>query len=390
MGFWDFLRRGRRDESDPATREIAGAICGNLRVLGLHVEARAYGWGFCEIRASTSPKLITTPDGTEASGVALLLARRYDPPSLIFEQINSLERGLGRKMVAAALDGLRTQPGVFPRVRVNDLSPFQKDGRRWWENVADGYPDFDWLITHDEDSTHRAPPKSPPPSAEDDVSRSPDFLRKQETLRALARDFGHDPAAVALSPEKKPFHFLGQSFDSEGEATPDGRVTIYYDPHMSDARLGCCLAHELQHLRYFVVRDAYAAEPPDGPLHRRFAAFTPQLLAARRGVSPYSNEHWDAWRAAAPPRLFSDELEEGGSEPINETIAEVAKAVYNWGSDVRIDPVWRELREAVDAEYRRIAGAPLEEDAKAAQERQHQGIGSRRRDDRRAEAGPEA
>jgi hypothetical protein len=159
---------------------------------------------------------------------------------------------------------------------------------------------------------------------------------------------------VTLSAERKTFDFLGQSFASEGEATPDGRVTIYYDPAMSDARLGCCLAHELQHLRYFAVRSVYRAEAAGGPLHRRFAKFTPELLAARRGVSNYSNEHWDAWRGAAPPRLFADELEEGGSEPINETIAEVAKALYNWGPEARIDSVWRELREAIDDSYREL------------------------------------
>ncbi len=159
---------------------------------------------------------------------------------------------------------------------------------------------------------------------------------------------------MTLSPERKVFAFLGQSFASEGEATPDGRVTIYYDPRMSDARLGCCLAHELQHLRYFAVRDAYLAEPPDGPLHRRFVRFTPELLAAQRGVSNYSNEHWDAWKGAGPPRLFSDELAEGGSEPINETIAEVAKALYNWGPEARISPLWRELAAAIDAEYARL------------------------------------
>jgi hypothetical protein len=234
-------------------------------------------------------------------------------------------------------------------VRVNDLSPLQSDGRRWWEHVAADHADFDWRITHDADETHW-PAKAKAPAQRDDT-QSHDFLRKRDQLHALAREFGHDPSSVTLSPEKKTFHFLGQSFTSEGEATPDGRVTIYYDPEMSAARMGCCLAHELQHLRYFAVRDAYSAEPRDGPLHRRFARFTPELLAARRGVSNYSNEHWDAWKSASLPRLFSDELAEGGSEPINETIAEVAKAFYNWGAEARIDSVWRELKMAVDEAY---------------------------------------
>lgn len=346
MGFWDFLSGRGRAKTVPAIVGIADAVVRNLRGLGLTVEARTYGSAFVEIRASTSAKLITTPGAADASGVALLIAGKFDPPALVFEQINSIQRGLGARMVAAAMDGARVRPGVLSQVRVNDLSPLQKDGRRWWAHMADRHADFDWRITHDPDTAHWP---APPPA-----TLTPDFLRKREKLAALARDFGHDPSCVTLSPARKTFDFLGQRFASEGEATPDGRVTIYYDPQMSDARLGCCLAHELQHLRYFAVRDAYAAEPADGPLHRRFEGFTPQLLAARRGVSNYSNEHWTAWKGAATPRLFSDELAEGGSEPINETIAEVAKALYNWGVDVRIDPVWRALREAVDEAYRSL------------------------------------
>lgn len=381
MGFWDFLRRGRRRRADmpPALAELAQEVCSNLRGLGLFVGQQSYGPGFVEIRASTSRKLVSTPDDREASGVALLLAAKYEPPALVFEQINSVERGLGRRMVEAVMAGLRAHPGVLSCVKVNDLSPVQADGRRWWEHVADAHAEWDWRITHDPDDTHWP--------ARADVTQSPEFLRKSEKLRALAREFGHAPEVVALSPERKTFDFLGQRFSSEGEATPDGRVTIYYDPAMSDARVACCLAHELQHLRYFVVSAAWRSEPPDGPLRRRFARFTPELLAAQRGVSPYSNEHWDAWAGAGPPRLFSDEIAEGGSEPINETISEVAKALYNWGPDVAINPVWRELQAAIDAEYARLASQP---DAHPAQERQHEQIGARRRPHREAEARPEA
>ncbi|MFO1125463.1 MAG: hypothetical protein U1E25_09400 [Methylocystis sp.] len=185
----------------------------------------------------------------------------------------------------------------------------------------------------------------------DDIEASALFLKKRQTLEALAREFGYDASKVTLSPRTKTFDYLGQSFTSEGQSFSDGRIEIYFDPQMSDARLGCCLAHEVQHVRYFAVRDAYRAEPADGLLHRRFAKYAPELLAAQRGVSNYSNEHWDAWKGDAPPKLFSMELEDGESEPINETIAEVAKALYNWGLDVRINPLWRELHDAINEEY---------------------------------------
>ncbi|HXY59052.1 MAG TPA: hypothetical protein VEH76_10780 [Methylocystis sp.] len=197
---------------------------------------------------------------------------------------------------------------------------------------------------------------APPAKAEggEDLAQSADFARKQRALAALALAFGYDPDKVSLRPQLAACNYLGQSFRAEGEASPDGRIEIYYDPAMSDARLGCCLAHELQHVRYFAVREAFRAEPEDGPLHRRFAAFSADRLAAQRGVSDYSNEHWDAWTGEKPPQLFSDELNVGGSEPINETIAEVAKALYNWGLDVRIDPLWKELQRAIDEEYERL------------------------------------
>jgi hypothetical protein len=183
-----------------------------------------------------------------------------------------------------------------------------------------------------------------------------DFRRKQAALARLLFEFGHAPDAATLVAARQTLFYLGQDFVPEGETLPDGAITIFYDPEMSEARMGCCLAHELQHARYFVVRDAYRAETPDGPLHGRFAVYTPELLAARGGVSDYSREHWRAWKGVAPPRLFSMELDEGGSEPINETIAEVAKALYNWGADVVIDPVWRALHDAVNAEFERLRG----------------------------------
>ncbi len=190
-----------------------------------------------------------------------------------------------------------------------------------------------------------------PKAGAGDVETSAEFLKTRQALAAFCRAFGYDVGKVTLSPQSKTFDYLGQSFTSEGQSFPDGRIEIYYDPDMSDARLGCCLAHELQHVRYFTVRDAYRAEEADGPLHRRFAKYAPELLATLRGVSNYSNEHWDAWKGGAPPKLFSFELEEGDSEPINETIAEVAKALYNWGPDVRINPLWRELHDAINEEY---------------------------------------
>ncbi len=192
-----------------------------------------------------------------------------------------------------------------------------------------------------------------------------EFARRQERLRALALEFGYDPDRVRLDASVKTFDYLGQSFTSEGEALPDGAIIINYDAKMSDARMACCLAHEVQHVKYFAVARAYHREDAAGPLHRRFAAFTPEILAAQRGVSPYANEHWDAWKGEKPPQLFSPELEEGGSEPINETIAEVAKALYNWGPDVAINPIWKKLQQAINIAYaelndRNLASSPPE------------------------------
>ncbi|MBI5312612.1 MAG: hypothetical protein HZB28_05715 [Methylocystis sp.] len=154
MTFWEVLRFWRRkpavQQSDPAMLAIAETISRNLAALGLFVDSRPYGRGFFEIKASTSSKMITTPDGRVASGIALLLAGAYEPPSVVFEQINSLQRGLGRAMVEAVIAGVEESPGAFRLLRVNDLSPRLQDGRRWWEHVAAAHPEFDWVITHEE------------------------------------------------------------------------------------------------------------------------------------------------------------------------------------------------------------------------------------------------
>lgn len=132
----------------------AGNIQERLRALGLYVDTTAHGESFYETFASSSPRMIVLPDSSEASGIAVLLAAAYEPPTLVFERINSISPGLGRRMVAAVLDGLRENPGLFHRLRVNDLSPFLADGRRWWEHVAEAHGDFEWVITHNPDSSH--------------------------------------------------------------------------------------------------------------------------------------------------------------------------------------------------------------------------------------------
>lgn len=144
----------RNPGADPEIQRIGEAITQRLRALDLHVVSRAHGRSFQEIFASSSPHMIVEPDNPAASGIAILLAGAYSPPLVVFERINSIVPGLGRRMVAATLDGLRETPGGFTRLRVNDLSPFQSDGRRWWEHVAAENADFDWIITHDEDVTH--------------------------------------------------------------------------------------------------------------------------------------------------------------------------------------------------------------------------------------------
>ena len=145
---------GASESAAPEIARVANAIADRLRALDLFVASRAHGRRFHEIFASSSARMIIMPDDAEASGVALLLAGGYAPPAVVFERINSITPGLGRRMVAAVFDSLRDHPGVFTHVRVNDLSPFQTDGRRWWENVADEYADFNWIITHDPDAPH--------------------------------------------------------------------------------------------------------------------------------------------------------------------------------------------------------------------------------------------
>ena len=181
-----------------------------------------------------------------------------------------------------------------------------------------------------------------------------EFDRKKEKLKELCIDFDYPLELVELIEEKKTFEYLGYQFTSEGAAYSDGRIVIYYDPAMTDARMACCLAHELQHQRYFAVQKAFNSEPIDGPLRKRFASFPSHRLSAERGISAYSEEHWSAWQGASLPVLFSDELSIGKSEPINETLAEIAKAYYNWGQIDWVPQLWRDLYESINEEYKNL------------------------------------
>lgn len=191
-------------------------------------------------------------------------------------------------------------------------------------------------------------------SAEPPPFDAADFTRKAEHLAAMTASFGYDPRKARLAAEEFFFELGGVRCKAEGRATPDGAIIVFYDPQMSLARLACCVAHEVQHQKYARVRRAVEGESENGPLHAVFAAFTPDRLAERGGVSDYSNEHWAGWRAPEPPRLFEDEMARGGAEPINETLAEVAKALHNFGREARIDPLWRELYELVGREWARL------------------------------------
>jgi len=143
-----------RDPLYPPLDLLAKEIVSNLQAIELQIKSTKYDVGFWEIIASTSPKFITTPDCLEASGVAILLAQKYDPPVVIFEQINSIHPGMGKKMVGAVMCALMVYPDLFRHIRVNDLSPYLPDGRRWWAHISELYEDYEWRITHDEDVTH--------------------------------------------------------------------------------------------------------------------------------------------------------------------------------------------------------------------------------------------
>ncbi len=124
----------------------ASAIYQNLRRLGLHVTLKSYRPGLWEIFASTSAKMVVKAGNKEASGIALMLTNRYDPPTLYIEEINSLQPGLGAQMVGAIIDALKHQPRAF-QIRLNDRSPILRDYRTWWQHIISSHPEFEWTRT---------------------------------------------------------------------------------------------------------------------------------------------------------------------------------------------------------------------------------------------------
>ncbi len=151
------LGPARSESREPAIARTAQGIVENLRALGLHVEAKLFGSHFVEIVASTSPKLITTPGNALASGVALLLAGKYDPPTLVFEEINSLEPGLGRAMAEAALQALAEGERPIRNIRVDDASPRGRDGLSFWRRAAAAHAWLEWEITENGRGVGSAP-----------------------------------------------------------------------------------------------------------------------------------------------------------------------------------------------------------------------------------------
>jgi len=149
-----FLRllglRAAENVVDPQVAAAAAAIERQLLGLGLRVKSRRHQSHFCEIVASTSSRMITAPNDARASGIALLLAGKYEPPTLVFEEINSRQPGLGSAMVGAVLAGLGENSAVFVRIRVDDASPRGADGRSFWERMAARHAGFDWAISQNE------------------------------------------------------------------------------------------------------------------------------------------------------------------------------------------------------------------------------------------------
>ena len=153
MGFWEVLRFWRRKPAtlpDPAMLAIAEAISRNLSALGLFVDSRPYGRRFFEIKASTSSKLITTPDGTEASGSRFCSPAPMSRRRWFSNRSTLCSAAWGGRWWRRSIAGVKERPGAFRLLRVNDLSPRLPDGRRWWEHVAAAHPEFDWVITHEE------------------------------------------------------------------------------------------------------------------------------------------------------------------------------------------------------------------------------------------------
>jgi hypothetical protein len=77
-----------------------------------------------------------------------LLAGAYEPPSLVFEQINSLQRASGRAMVEAVIAGVKVAPRAF--MAGSTTLAALADGRRRGSDKSAAHPEFDCVITHEE------------------------------------------------------------------------------------------------------------------------------------------------------------------------------------------------------------------------------------------------
>ena len=255
MAMWDILRlrRGKgkgEEKNDRAIDKIADDICRNLRGLGLYVESKKYGSGFCEIVASSSRRMIHRPrweGGVWNSAATRRQIRshhaRVRGNKLLEGRVRPSGGGRGFSGLARAPRSFRTTKGQRPVPSIERRS-----------EVVGAHPrimhsEFDWNITHDEDPepisnrglrlrTKRAAIARQAKGPIEDGERTqeerhgalyrcgeayrqreaeagridralassgarrlggtelPDLVRKQLTLEALMREFAYDPSKV--------------------------------------------------------------------------------------------------------------------------------------------------------------------------------------------------
>ena len=172
-----------------------------------------------------------------------------------------------------------------------------------------------------------------------------------EKAKKVAAENGLDPSNLSVASGTK-VSFAGGGMGVTAASADDktGHITLYAD-HLTPQSYAGVLAHEIAHIKYKALRDAWRAKDPaildkfnalyDGPGGPAFEA-----LRKEDGVTPYSTMYWTAYT----------NKKGGPSNAVYETLAEMARVKQETGH-LPGGPKLQALYALMDEHWEKVKGA---------------------------------
>lgn len=172
----------------------------------------------------------------------------------------------------------------------------------------------------------------------------------EERVRALAEKLDYPTDKVVVSQVAEKFELNGRTAEEAAHADSSTGIVTVVARDQTDRQLAGVMAHEIEHQKFESWRHDNAANDLDI-----------EKLAVSDGITPYSREYWDAFFNDMVSMGIRGALGTGKFvTAVNETLAEMARlnmnttgAVHSIPAHVQIEPEWRRLYDAVEANWQR-------------------------------------